>query len=134
MLFLCRRDADVIGGMAMKAKILIPIITLAMIAALSIWGCKVTTTVVVEEEYDVKIVNRSGHDAKVRWGGDPYRHVDNGEFIIISTGDGCYSLEWEDNPSRGYTTTRKIFEIEVSADIDIEFHDDPDVNFVIIDR
>jgi hypothetical protein len=120
--------------MAMKAKILIPIIALVMLAALSIWGCKVTTTVAVEEVYDVRIVNRSGHDAKVRWGGDSYRHVDDGEVIIISTRDGCYALEWEDNPSRGHTATRKIFEIEVSADIDIVFNDDPDVNYIIIDR
>jgi len=115
----------------MKARTLV--LAMSMMVVLFMLGCRFTTTIEVEEEYDVRIVNRSGERVKVRWGGDSYRYVDDGCVILISSVDGgYYELEWEDASPRRHTRPKRIFKIEVEADIDIVFRDDPDI--IIIDR
>jgi hypothetical protein len=118
----------------MKTRIFISMVSLLMIVALCVSGCKFSTTVTVEEEeeYDVRILNRSGERAKIRWDNDSYRYLDDGCIISIQVGGGHYELEWAD-ASRSHTRPSKTFTIEVEADIDIVFRDDPDVNFIIID-
>jgi hypothetical protein len=118
------------GGIAMKARTLV--LAMSMMVVLFMLGCRFTTTIEVEEEYDVRIVNRSGERVKVRWDGDSYRYLDDGCIISILVDDGYYELEWEDASPRGRTRPKRIFKIEVEADIDIVFRDDPDI--IIIDR
>ena len=116
----------------MKVRTFAPVISMIMLAAMSMVGCKLSTTIMVEEEYDVRMINRSGDKVKVRWGEGSYYYVDDGSIISIPANGGYYELEWVDVSSSRHTRPRKIFEIEIEADIDIVFHDDPDI--VIIER
>jgi hypothetical protein len=126
-----RRDADLhIGGIEMKA--ITPILAMSIVLVLCMSGCKLTTTIELEEQYDVRIVNRSGERVKVRWAGDSYRYLDDGCIISILVDGGYYELEWADASTRRHTRPKRIFKIEVEADIDIVFRDDPDI--IIIDR
>ncbi len=114
----------------MKGRTLISALSIVVIAVLFAAGCR--TTIILEEEFDVRIVNRSGERVKVRWGGDSYRYLDDGCIISIPADGGYYELEWETVSSRTHTRPRKIFSIELEADIDIVFHDGPDI--VVIER
>ena len=118
----------------MKTRTLASITSMLVIVVLCMFGCQLTTTITVEaeEEYDVRIINRSGESAKVRWAGDSYRYLDNGCIISIPVDGGYYELEWEDASPRSHTRPKRTFKIQVVADIDIVFRDDPDI--IIIDR
>ena len=112
----------------MKARLFF----LTMVAAaltLYVLGCQLSTTVVVEEGHDVRLVNKSGEKVKVRWAGDSYRYLDAGGIIIIPADEGYYELEWADPAPHTHT---KTYRIEVEADIDIVFRDEPDI--IIIER
>ena len=115
----------------MKTRAIVSLVFLAMLAAMSILGCTIRTTLTVEE-YDVRLVNRSGSVVKVRWGNGSYYHIDNGGVIYIPAEEGHYELEWVDIPSSRHVRPKKIFQISVEADIDIEFYDEPDI--IIIER
>jgi len=110
----------------------IAILMMAMALALFMVGCTLTTTVIVEEGYDVRLVNRSGEKVRLRWDGGDYRYLDHDQVIYIPADTGCYELEWVEVPSRSRTRSVYIFSIEVDADIEIVFNEGPDV--VIIDR
>lgn len=116
----------------MKARTLVLAMSMVTLAAMFTLGCKLSTTIVVEEEYDVRIVNKSGSRVKMRWGDGPYYYIDHGSIISIPADGGYYELEWVDISSSRRTRPTKIFKIEVEVDIDIEFHDDPDI--IIIER
>ena len=116
----------------MKTRILVSAISIMIIAIVSMTGCKLSTTIVVAEEYDVRLVNNSGNRVKVRLDEGSYYYVDHGHVISIPTDGGYYELEWVDVSSSRHIRPTKIFKIEIEADIDIVFHDDPDI--VIIER
>ncbi len=115
----------------MKVKTLALI--MLVIAALCMSGCEFNARITLEEEYDVRIVNRSGQNAKIRWDGGSYRYLDDDCIISIPVDGGHYELEWADASPRSHTRPKKIFQIEVSADIDIVFREEPDVNVIVID-
>ncbi|MFC1718273.1 hypothetical protein ACFL6S_31745 [Candidatus Poribacteria bacterium] len=116
----------------MKTRTSVSILSIMALTAILMMGCKLSTTVVVEEEYDVRLVNRSGDRVKVRWGDGSYYYVDHGSIISIPADGGYYELEWVGGSSSRHTRPTKIFKIEIEMDIDIVFHDDPDI--VIIER
>ena len=97
-------------------------------------GCTLTTTVVVEEDYAVRIVNRSGQRVGVRWADDSYRYLDDDQVIYVPADNGYYELEWGEVSSRSRTRPSKvhIFNVTVSMDIDIVFREGPDI--IIIER
>ena len=113
-------------------RVRMAILMMAMALALFTFGCTLTTTVVVEEGYDVRLVNRSGEKVRVRWDGGDYRYLDHDQVIYIPAESGYYELEWVEVPSRSRTRSVHVFTIEVDADIEIVFSEGPDV--VIIDR
>jgi hypothetical protein len=113
-------------------RVRMAILMMAMALALFMVGCTLTTTVIVEEGYDVRLVNRSGEKVRLRWDGGDYRYLDHDQVIYIPADSGCYELEWVGVPSRSRTRSVHIFSIEVDADIEIVFNEGPDV--VIIDR
>ena len=117
----------------MKGRIFSPIISLLVIMAVFMSGCKLSTTIVVtEQEYDVRLVNKSGNKVKVRWDEGSYRYIDDGNTIVMPAGCGYYELEWEEVSSGRHTKPAKVFRIDIEADIDIVFQDDPDI--IIIER
>jgi len=116
----------------MKARTFISIISVVTLAALFVTGCKFSTTIIMEEEYDIRIVNKSGDRIKVRLGEGSYYYVDDGGIIFIPAGGGYHELEWVDASSSRHRRPKKIFRIEIEIDIDIVFHDGPDI--VIIER
>ena len=119
----------------MKIRTLVSIASIVVILALLMLGCTLSTTLTLDDEYDVRIVNESGRRAKVRWDKDSYRYLDDGCIISIPVEGGYYELEWEDPPQRSRTrstSSSRTFRIRVDADIDIVFRDDPDV--IIIER
>ncbi len=116
----------------MKTRRFVSVLSIMVLTAMLMMGCKLSTTVVVEEEYDVRLVNRSGDKVKVRLGEGSYYYVDHGGIIYIPVDGGYYELEWVDASSSRRTRPTKIFKIEIEADIDIVFHDDPDI--IIIER
>jgi hypothetical protein len=116
----------------MKVKTLI--LAMSVMVSLCVSGCTLTTTLELEDDYDVRIVNRSGERVKVRWDGTSYRYLDDGCIICVPMDGGFYELEWEDVSSRGRTRPSRTFKFEVEADIDIVFQDDPDTHIIIIDR
>ena len=116
----------------MKARTLVWITS--VVSVLLMVGCTLTTTLVVEEDYEVRIVNRSGETVKLRWDGDTYRYVENDCTIFISSVDGGHhELEWQVVPSRRRTRPKQVYTLRLEADIDIVFQDDPDT-IIIIDQ
>ena len=120
----------------MKAKTIISTICMLAILALCIAGCRCVATLTMEEDYNVRIVNRSGETVKFRWDGDTYRYLDDDCTIYIYSVDGGYhELEWgEEEHSRSHTRPKQVYKLELEADIDIVFQDDPDETIIIIDR
>ena len=112
----------------MKARMFISTMVVAVVA-LFVFGCQLSTTVVVEEGYDVRVLNKSGEKVKVRWAGDSYHYLDDGDIIIIPADGGYYELEWANTAPH---TRTKTYRIEVEADIDIVFRDEP--NIIIVER
>ncbi|MBD3184382.1 hypothetical protein GF312_19010 [Candidatus Poribacteria bacterium] len=109
------------------------LLILSAFSILSLLGCTLSTTVMVEEDHDVRLVNRSGSQVKVRMDDGKYRYIDNGEVIIISVNEGYHELEWtEMSNSRSHTRPTKVYTFTIDFDLDIEFNDDPDI--MIIER
>lgn len=107
----------------MRVSVFFPVVVIAMLMVLCLSGCQLSTTVIVEEGHSVRLVNKYGDGVKVRWGAESYHYLDDGCTISIPVDGGYYELEWVDSPS----SNTKIYRIEVEADIDIVFRDDPDV-------
>ena len=107
------------------------VLVVFIIVAIGMFGCTLTTTIVTEDGYDVRLVNRSGERVKMRWDGGSYRYLDNGSSIYIPADCGFYQLEWERASKRSRTRSTQIFRIEVDANIEIVFRDDPD-DFIAI--
>jgi hypothetical protein len=124
----------------MKTRAFVSII-LTFILSMGLLGCQLSTTLTVEaEDYDVRIINKSGNTAKIRWDSGSTRYLDDGEIIYISTESGNYELEWEDAHSRSNTrptSTKHVFKVSVEADIDIVFedeHDEPNVKVIVVEK
>ena len=114
----------------MKARMFISTMVVAVaVVTLYVFGCQLSTTVVVQEGYDVRVLNKSGEKVKVRWAGDSFHYLDDGDIIIILADGGYYELEWANAAPH---TRTKIYKIEVEADIDIVFRDEPDI--IIVER
>ena len=107
------------------------VLAVLMIVAMGVFGCTLTTTIIMEDGYDVRLVNRSGEQVKMRWDEGSYRYLDNGSSIYIPADAGFYHLEWERASKRSRTRSMQIFRIEVDANIEIVFRDDPD-DFIAI--
>ncbi len=116
----------------MKTRTFVSVLPIMALTAMLMMGCKLSATIALEEEYDVRLVNKSGDKVKVRLGEGSYYYVDHGGIIYIPVDGGYYELEWVDVSSSRHARPAKIFRIEIKADIDIVFHDDPDI--VIIER
>ena len=102
------------------------------ILILSMVGC--TTTIVFEDEYDVRIVNRTGDAVKVRFDDSSYRYVDDDEVLIISSVDfGYHEITWEWVSSGGRKKYKEVYEFKIDADFEIVLRDDPDDSIIIIE-
>lgn len=117
----------------MRIKAFIPVIFLVVLAVICISGCKLSTTVIVEEDNDVRIVNRSGNKVRMRWDEGSYYYIDDGDSIYVPADDGYYELEWVEASSGRYNKPAKVFRIDIEMDIDIVFQDD-DPDIIIIER
>ena len=118
----------------MKLRTLLPMIFAALIVALSMLGCTISTTLTLEDEYDIRIVNRTGERVKVRLDDYSYRYLDDDCYIVISSVDsGYHEIEWEGTHSRTKIRPSEVFRFEIDADIEIVFDDDSDVGFIIIE-
>lgn len=116
----------------MKVRIIIWVAS--AILTLLMFGCTLSTSLIVEEEnYNVRLVNRSGERVKICWDEGSYRYIDDGCVIYIPADCGDYELEWEDDSPRKHTRPKQVYTIEVKADIEIIFREDPDTGAIIID-
>ena len=112
------------------------ILTIPFLIALTLLiGCQLTATIVMEDEYDVKIVNKSGERVKVRWNENEYRYLDDECFIFISSVEtGFHEIEIESDSPRSRSNIRqgKVFKVEIEADIDIIINDDSGDSMIVI--
>jgi len=99
---------------------------------LSMVGC--TTTIMFEDEYDVRIVNRTGNSVKVRLDDGSYRYIDDDQILIISSVDfGYHEISWEWVSSSGRKKYKEVYEFKIDADFEIVLRDDSDDSIIIIE-
>ena len=117
----------------MKIRAFVLAIPVLAILALCVLGCQLSATIVTEDDFNVRIVNRSGGTVKLRWDETSYRYLDDGCYIVLSPVDsGYHKIEWEDTTySRSKTRSNQTFKLVIDADIEIVIQDDEDV--IIID-
>ena len=115
----------------MKTRAIISSVFIVILATMLVVGCTIRTTLTVEE-YDVRLVNKSGDTVRIRWDNGTYYDIDNGDIIYISSDEGYYEMEWINIPTVKYARPTNVYQITLEADIDIEFYDDPDI--IIIER
>ena len=115
----------------MKTRAIISSVFILILVTMLMDGCTIRTTLTVEE-YDVRLVNKSGDVVRIRWSDGSYYDIDEGDVIYMLSDEGYYEMEWINIPSGRHARPTNVYQITVEADIDIEFYDDPDV--IIIER
>lgn len=99
-------------------------IPIFLIMLISMIGC--STTIVLQDEYDVRIINRTGDTVKIRWDDGTYRRIEDDGIIIISSVDfGYHELTWEQS-SGSRKTYSEVYEIKIDADFEIVLKNDSD--------
>jgi len=118
----------------MKTRTLISAISILIVLVLFMLGCQLSATIVMEDVYDVRIVNRSGETVKVRLDDTSYYYLEDGDYFVLSSVDGGYhEIEWESASMRSRRNTRpsQTFSLEIDASIEIVIRDGSDL--IIID-
>ena len=104
-----------------------------ILLALFMLGCQISGTIVLEDAFDIRIVNRSGGTVRLQWDETSYQYLDDGSFIIVSSVDsGYHQIVWEDTStrSRSKTRPRQTFSLEIDASIEVVIQDDSDIIIV----
>jgi len=114
----------------MKWKLLSSAILFVFI--ISMIGC--TTTIMFEDQYDVRIVNRTDDTIKVKFDDGSYRRIDKDEVLIISSVNFGYhkiTYEWESRSGRN--VYKEVYEFSIDADFEIVIRDDTENSIIIIE-
>jgi len=106
-------------------------ILLALIT-LSVIGCEYTATIVTDNNYDIRIVNKTGETVKIKWDDGSYHYVENECILILSSDYGYHELVWEWKSSSRHSR-HETYKIEVDADFEIVIDDDSEYQITIID-
>lgn len=105
-----------------------------MITAFLVVGCEFSTSVWLDDDYDIRIINNSGDRIKIIWDDTSYYYLDKDESIVISSiRFGTYDFEYICESSGRRIKSSKVYKIKVNADLVIMLQDDYDDGFVISD-
>ncbi len=97
-------------------------------------GCEFSTSVWLDDDYDIKIINSSGDRIKIIWDDTSYYYLDNDESIVISSiRFGTHDFEYIHESSRRRIKSSKVYKIKVNTDFIIILGDDYEDGFVILD-
>ncbi len=101
--------------------------------ALFVAGCEFSTSVWVDDDYDIKIINGSGDRIKIIWDDTSY-YLDNDESIVISSiSFGMHDFEYVHESSGRRIKSSKVYKIKVNTNFAIILQDDYDDEFIITD-
>ncbi len=104
-----------------------------LILALFVTGCEFSTSVWLNDDYDIKIVNSSGDRIKIIWDDTSY-YLDKDEAIVISSiRFGTHDFEYVRESSGRRIKSSKVYKIKVSSDFVIILRDGYDSGFIIED-
>jgi hypothetical protein len=102
------------------------------ILIVSMLGC--TATILLEDQFDIRIMNKTGETVRVRWDDGSYHYVENESIITISSVNGGYhELKWEWNSPNGRKGYKEVYEFSIDANFEIVIQDDPDDSIIIIE-
>ncbi|MGQ9608694.1 MAG: hypothetical protein ACUVWN_05300 [bacterium] len=108
-------------------------IMLYAVLILFVTGCEFSTSVWLDDDYDIRIVNSSGDRIKIIWDDTSY-YLDKDESIVISSiSFGTHDFEYIHESSRGRIKSSKVYKIKVSSDFVIILQDDYDNGFILSD-
>jgi len=97
-------------------------------------GCEFSTTILTDDLYEIRIINRTGETVKIKWDDDSYRYLDEDDVMIIASVDfGYHELEWIWDSDHGHVKTAKSYKIKVDADFEVVLQEDYEGGLIIID-